>query len=172
VEQFFSSLGALSYGVPNITSFGIMVIGGRLLGVGRLREFQRHVYLHCGYAFVSAILWGGLAAATSSLDLPSSFANAVDYEVFEPLASEVYPMAIALQPFRSLYGVYGPILTGCQGFEEWGMLALATFLAIYLPIALAAHATGSLAMLLASEASARHDLELRKRDARVWRANG
>lgn len=153
VEQFFSSLGSLSYGVPNITSFGIMVIGGRLLGLERLQEFKRHVHLHSGYAFVCAILFGGLAAVTSSLDLPAAFANTVDYDVFEPLAREVYPMAIALQPFRSLYGVYGPILTGCQGFEEWGMLAMAVFVAVYLPIAITAHATGSLAILMASEAS-------------------
>jgi len=154
VEQFFRSLGTLSYGVPNITSFGIMVIGGRLLGAGRLAEFRRHVYLHSGWAFASAVVWGGVAAATSSLDLPSSFANAVDYQLFAPLAREVYPMAIALQPFRSLYGVYGPMITGCQGFEEWGALGLFVFLFVYLPIALAGGATGSLATLLAAEASA------------------
>ena len=126
----------------------MMAIGARLLGAGRLREFRRHVYGHVFFAFFCAVVFTALSVLSSEIELEDEFTNMVDREDFEPLAKELWPIAILLQPFRAIVAVYGPILMACQGFVEWGVtVTLLTFL-VYVPLTVAGSVAGDVKVLV------------------------
>lgn len=148
VINFFEAVGAFSYGVPNICAFGVMIIGSRLLGAGRLDDFRRLVNMHVGLAIFFAVAFAAVAVASSEVELDDDFTNEVDKAVFEPLADSVWPVAIALQPFRSLVAVYGPILMACQGYVEWGLTVAVLFVVVYLPLTIAGGVAGDVRLLV------------------------
>ena len=148
VINFFEAVGAFSYGVPNICAFGVMIIGSRMLGAGRLSDFRRLVRMHVVLAVFFAVAFAAVAVASSEVELDEDFTNEVDRAVFEPLADSVWPVAIALQPFRSLVGVYGPILMACQGYVEWGLAVAVLFTVVYLPLTIAGSVAGDVRLLV------------------------
>jgi Na+-driven multidrug efflux pump len=126
----------------------MMAIGARLLGAGRLREFRRHVYGHVFFAFFCAVVFTALSVLSSEIELEDEFTNMVDREDFEPLAKELWPIAILLQPFRAIVAVYGPILMACQGYVEWGVTVTALFLLLYLPLTAAGAVQNDVRLLM------------------------
>ena len=44
----------------------MMVVGGRLLGEGRVKEFKLMVYGFVGWAILNAIVWCGLAIVSGA----------------------------------------------------------------------------------------------------------
>ena len=50
-----------------------------------------------------------------------------------------------------MYAVYGPIITACQGFVEFGAISAAVFVFVYVPMLVAAHVQASLKLLVAAE---------------------
>ena len=128
-------MGAFSYGVPNICAFGVLMLAHGCSA--RLSDY-RLVRMHVVLAVFFAVGFAAVAVASSEVELDEDFTNEVDRAVFEPLADSVWPVAVALQPFRSLVGVYGPILMACQGYVEWGLAVAVLFTVVYPPRSLAA----------------------------------
>ena len=141
-------VSSLSYQVPNICSMGLMTIGSHLLGAGRRAEFKRLVRLHEAFAVMCALDFLGLGVLSKDISLEQAFVNVVDSAVFTPVAESVWPAAIIWQPLRALVGVYGPILMGCQGFVEWGLIVTGCFFLVYLPLTLIGGALGSVQLLV------------------------
>ena len=146
--SFFEEVGSLSYTVPNILSVCSMIIGARLLGAKRLKEFKQLMYVHSVLALVMAIVSLLLAVVSKDLQLDALVTNKVDQAVFLPLAERLWPAAIVLQPLRAVVAVYGPVLMGCQGYVEWGVIVTVLFTAVYLPMTLAGAARGDIELLV------------------------
>eukprot|EP00418_Pyrodinium_bahamense_P098040 CAMPEP_0179034272 /NCGR_PEP_ID=MMETSP0796-20121207/12524_1 /TAXON_ID=73915 /ORGANISM="Pyrodinium bahamense, Strain pbaha01" /LENGTH=199 /DNA_ID=CAMNT_0020730537 /DNA_START=94 /DNA_END=693 /DNA_ORIENTATION=+ len=137
VFLFFQEVGIMAYAVPNVCAFGIMLIGSRLLGQGRLSEYRTLMNIHRAWAFVCAAIFTVLTIATETSAI-EAFTNVVDRAAFLPEARRVYPLAIALQPFRCLVAVYGPMLMGTQHFVTWGAIVVVCFFFAFLPATIAA----------------------------------
>jgi hypothetical protein len=127
---------------------GVMMIGARLLGAGRLAAFKQLVNLHVAFAAICALASFASALVASDVSLSDQFTNHVDRASFDPVAESVWPAAIVLQPFRALVGVYGPILMACQGYVAWGVTVTACFFMLYLPITIVAAVVQDVRLLI------------------------
>ena len=71
-----------------------------------------------------------------------------DRDEFEEKATTPYLLAVVQLPFRAMVGVYGPLLMTVQLQRTWGLMVLATFIVVWLPLYIAAVKAGEVALLV------------------------
>jgi uncharacterized membrane protein YgcG len=150
-----TDLSNITYAVPNLLSSGSMSIGARYVGerdydrARRVFSCERLFAVVCAAIFAINIGFYEVGGDDGD-NVLASYTSEAERDSMRRQAQEVWPIVVAYQIPHALVAVYGPLVVATQSFSFWGKTVAVCFCLIYLPLVLAASATGSLLCVFAA----------------------